>query len=94
MTPWSGYYEAGQLGDGMGGSQNGAAIWTNAHVCQFVEVPVATAVVPMCPPPFHFASLQVLDTWTHACILVPSGVEAANPWRFLTVLFADIWVNA
>ena len=52
MTPWSGYYEAGQLGDGMGGSQNGAAIWTNAHVCQFVEVPVATAVVPMCPPPF------------------------------------------
>lgn len=37
MTPWSGFYEAGQLG-AMGGSQNGAAIWTNAHVCQFVEV--------------------------------------------------------
>ena len=36
MTPWSGFYEAGQLG-AMGGSDNGAAIWTNAHVCQFVE---------------------------------------------------------
>lgn len=33
MTPWSGHYEAGQ-----DGTDNGAAIWTNAHTCQFVEV--------------------------------------------------------
>eukprot|EP01052_Picozoa_sp_SAG31_P007156 SAG31_NODE_337_length_17493_cov_5.855755_19_plen_792_part_00 len=32
FTPWSGYFEAGQ-----DGTDNGAAIWTNAHTCQFVE---------------------------------------------------------
>lgn len=30
MTPWSGFYEAGQPA-----SSNGGAIWTNAHTCQF-----------------------------------------------------------
>lgn len=41
MTPWSGYYEAGDIGGhsaALGTAGNGAAIWTNAHVCQFVEV--------------------------------------------------------
>ena len=33
FSPWSGYYEAGQ-----DGTDNGAAIWTNAHTCQFTEV--------------------------------------------------------
>lgn len=41
MTPWSGYFEAGQIGGhsaSQGTAGNGAAIWTNAHTCQFVEV--------------------------------------------------------
>ena len=38
-TPWSGYYEAGNMGAD-GASSNGAAIWTNAHTCQFIQVPM------------------------------------------------------
>ena len=37
FTPWSGFYEAGNLG-AAGSSSNGAAIWTNAHTCQFVDI--------------------------------------------------------
>ena len=33
MTPWSGFFEAGQ-----DGTENGAAIWTGAHTTQFTEV--------------------------------------------------------
>ena len=33
MTPWSGYYEYGQEG-----TDNGIALWTNAHTCQFTQV--------------------------------------------------------
>ena len=42
MTPWSGYYEAGNMGAD-GASSNGAAIWTNAHTCQFIQVEYANS---------------------------------------------------
>eukprot|EP00912_Choanoflagellata_sp_UC4_P001195 UC4_evm2s747 len=39
MTPWSGYFEAGNLGSaGSSSGNNGAAIWTHAHTGQFVKV--------------------------------------------------------
>ena len=41
MTPWSGCYEAGQVGGhsaALGTAGNGASIWTTAHTCQFVQL--------------------------------------------------------